>query len=181
MEAVLAAATILGGIAALWYFWERIATLFKSKPKGAPIAQTQRAAAPLDSTVHRHRPFFLDEPINDLSVALAEAKKRELLVFTVIFDETHPQKSRLTYSLGCFMDYHTTKKLVQEHFVVLVGPASDPELRKLVPGDNPLENCLWVVLSPDGEILRREGVYANADEGLKRVRQVIKDFTGRAV
>jgi hypothetical protein len=42
-----------------------------------------------------------------------------------------------------------------------------------------LELCLWVVLNSAGEILRREGVYADADEGMKRVREVIKANTSK--
>ncbi len=56
----------------------------------------------------------------------------------------------------------------------MVGPSSAPELSRLVPDDDPLERCLWVVLDPSGRIFRREGVYANPDEGLKRVREVIR-------
>lgn len=71
------------------------------------------------------------------------------------------------------MEYHTTKKLVDRSFVAVVVPNLTPEIIALVPADDPLENCLWVVMQPNGEIIRREGVYANADEGMKRVRAVI--------
>lgn len=71
------------------------------------------------------------------------------------------------------MSYFSTKRLVQDHFVVAVVPTTDKFAASLVPPDDPLENCLWVVLGADGQILRREGVYANSDEGLKRVREVV--------
>jgi hypothetical protein len=71
------------------------------------------------------------------------------------------------------MEYQTTKRLVDQHFVPIVGPANDPSLAALVPPDDPLENALWVITDSSGKIIRREGVYGNPDEGLKRVRQVI--------
>ncbi len=71
------------------------------------------------------------------------------------------------------MDYFTTKKLVDDHFVSALVPLSSSGAKDLVPQHDPLENALWVVLNANGEILRREGVYANPDEGLKRVRAVI--------
>lgn len=95
----------------------------------------------------------------------------------VIFDPAHPQRSKLNFALGYFMEYQTTKRLVDEHFVPIVGPSSGPQLSALVPEDDPLELCLWVVLNPAGDILRREGVYANPDEGMKRVREVIRANT----
>lgn len=45
-----------------------------------------------------------------------------------------------------------------------------------MPDDDPLESALLVVLGQSGEILRREGVYANPDEGMKRVRSIIAQF-----
>ena len=72
------------------------------------------------------------------------------------------------------MEYQTVKRLVDQHFVPIVGPSSDPLLAELVPEDDPLEKCLWVVLTSDGRIIRREGLYANPDVGLDRVRQVIR-------
>lgn len=95
------------------------------------------------------------------------------MVFIVIYDPDHPTHSKLDYSLGYFMEYQTTKRLVDQHFVAVVGPSKDPVLNALVPEDDPLENCLWVVMTSNGEILIRESVYGNADEGMKRVRKLI--------
>jgi hypothetical protein len=122
--------------------------------------------------------FFLRGPHQNLAHGLEEAVARGLLVFLVIFDPAHPQRSKLNYALGYFMEYQTTKRLVDEHFVSVLGSNNDPQLRALVPDDDPLEVCLWVVLDSAGNVLRRESVYANADEGLRRVREVIKLHTG---
>ena len=118
--------------------------------------------------------FFLREPHSKLDEGLAEAAARSLLAFVVVYDPAHPLRSRLDYSLGYFMEYQTTKNLVDQHFVPIVGPSSDPQLSVLEPEDDPLENCLWVVLGAEGNVLRRESVYANPDEGMKRVREVIR-------
>jgi hypothetical protein len=121
--------------------------------------------------------FFLSNPRSDLSSALGAATEQGRLVFVVIFDPAHPTRSKLNYALGYFMEYQTTKRLVEEHFVAVVGPSSDPQLSRLVPDDDPLEACLWVVLNSSGNILRRESLYPAPDEGLKRVREVIAEFT----
>lgn len=118
-------------------------------------------------------PFFIEEPISNMSDALVCAKSTGKPIFLVIYDEVHPTRSQLYYSLGCFMDYFTTKRLVQDHFVVALVSSADEKALRLVPENDPLENCLWVVLRPDGKVLRREGMYASADEGLKRVREVV--------
>jgi Restriction endonuclease len=130
------------------------------------------AAPSVDPHLVRNK-FFLREPHTKLDEGLEEARARGLLAFVVIYDQAHPLRSKLDFSLGCFMEYQTTKRHVDEHFVPVVGTNGDPLFSRLVPEDDPLELCLWVVLDRNGNVLRREGVYANPDEGLKRVREVI--------
>lgn len=130
------------------------------------------ASASRDPQLSTNR-YVLNPPHDDLEDARAEAKTRGLLLFVVVYDPEHPTYSKLDHSLGYFMEYHAVKRLVSQHFVPVVGPSSDNNFRKLVPDDDPLENCIWVVMTADGRILRREGVYANPDVGLERVRKVI--------
>jgi hypothetical protein len=148
-------------------------TSFKAWIRNSQHAQAEYS---LDPQLIRNT-FFLREPHSDLSGALAEAAARKLLVFVVIYDPKHSTLSKLNYALGCFMEYETTKRLVDENFVALVGPSSDPALSELVPEDDPLESCLWVVLDLSGSIIRREQIYANPDEGMKRVREVIRTLS----
>lgn len=74
------------------------------------------------------------------------------------------------------MEYQTTKNLVNENFVQVLLDSNNPGAAELVPEDDPLENCRLVVLTPDGDTIRSEGVYANPDEGLKRVREDIQKW-----
>ncbi|GLI11549.1 hypothetical protein MARBORIA2_06390 [Methanobrevibacter arboriphilus] len=46
--------------------------------------------------------------------------------------------------------------------------------KKYIPKNYHMENCLSVVFDKKLNIIRQEGVYANGDEGLKRVREDIK-------
>lgn len=146
------------------------------------IQASQAAATQLAPSDPQHstNQYFLHPPHDDLETAKKEAEARGLLVFAVVYDPEHPSHSKLDHSLGCFMEYQTVKRLVAQHFVPLVGPSSDAQLSVLVPDDDPLENCLWVVMTPQGKVLRREGVYANPDVGLKRVREVIQTGAGLA-
>jgi hypothetical protein len=120
--------------------------------------------------------FFLNPPFDDFKTAFSKAFERNVPVFTVIYDNDHPSKSKLTHSLGYFMEYQTTKKLVDEYFVTAVVPVHQADIRKLIPKDDPLENCRLVVIRADGHVLYSEGVYANPDEGLKRVRAIIDQW-----
>jgi hypothetical protein len=122
--------------------------------------------------------FFLNPPYENLQAALQKASEKNMPAFVVIYDSDHPTRSKINYSLGYFMEYQTTKRLVNEFFVPAVVPVTQANTRKFIPEDDPLENCRLVIIRPDGHILLSEGVYANPDEGLKRVRNVITKIVG---
>lgn len=182
MEIVLAICTFLGGVTAIWSLWEKLRENRRNAKFVEPLTSSPnvRASREISSRVFGatqsgREPFFIGEPKHDIKSAKSEASTTGKLIFLVIYNESHPTKSKLFYSLGCFMDYFTTKQLVHDHFVAALVSSKDQDAASLVPVDNPLENCLWVVLGRDGKVLVREGVYANPDEGLKRVRQVIEN------
>jgi hypothetical protein len=154
---------------------KRDATIHNAPEHVRESLQGARARYPgvLTQPVASGTTFFLRKPYDSLEPAIIAAEGTGKLIFAVIYDENHPNLSKLTYSLGYFMEYQTTKQLVDDNFVPVLLKASDEQARKLVPKDDPLENCRWVVLDKRGQILRSEGVYANPDEGLKRVREVI--------
>ncbi|MES2727400.1 MAG: hypothetical protein V4643_09890, partial [Bacteroidota bacterium] len=117
--------------------------------------------------------FFLGKVETELTKAQELSKKLNKPLFVVIFDNSHPKLSKLDYSLGYFMEYETTKKLVNNNFIQVLIDSNKPGVQELIPVENPLENCLLTVLTPDNKILKQEGVYANPDEGLKRVKEII--------
>ena len=117
--------------------------------------------------------LFLRPQSGTLQEALAKARESRKPVFLVIYDPAHPTRSKLAFTLGYFLEYQTTRKLVDEHFETAVVPVSAPDARALVPAEDPLERPRWVVLMPDARVLRSEGLYANPDVGLERTREVI--------
>lgn len=124
--------------------------------------------------------LFLHPPFTDLTAALQSAAQSNRPVFAVIYDAQHPTRSKLAYSLGYFLEYQTTRKLVDEYFVAALVPSSDPVSSVVLPSDDPLENCRWVVMDGKANVIRSEGLYANADEGLKRTREAIAAWDARA-
>ncbi len=94
----------------------------------------------------------------------------------VNYDPKHPTESKLQHALGYFMQYEATKDLVRDHFVIALGKCASRGAWQFVPKDEPLEKCLLLVTTPDGKVLRREGVYGNPDEGLKRTKAVLEEW-----
>jgi hypothetical protein len=173
----------------LVYDREKIEAKLLDTPKGRSLAarffpvsfqkwivssQYASTSAPQPAPIHDR--FFLRAPHTDLATARVEANARDIPLFVVVYDENHSSRSRLNLCLGYFMEWETTKRLVDEHFIVAVGPSSEAEFGKLVPIDDPLEECRWIVLDAD-KVVRSESVYANPNEGRRRVLAVIDTIT----
>ncbi|PHR71110.1 MAG: hypothetical protein COA66_10340 [Arcobacter sp.] len=181
MEIVLGIATILGGITAVWFFIDKFLESKRQRKVIMPtntknhvvVNRPRNTSQVFGATESGRHPFFINEPQDDISSAIKLAGKNDKMVFVVIYDDNHPTKSKLFYSLGCFMDYFTTKKLVEDHFIPAIVNSSSKMVIQYIPEDDPLENARLVLLLKSGEILLSEGVYANPDEGLKRIRNVI--------
>lgn len=138
------------------------------------IANSQYAAIPSPpSSLPVTDRYFLRQPHTLLADAKKEAEARGIPLFVVIYDPDHSSRSRLEYCLGNFMDWETNKRLVDEHFVPVVGPSSDPELGALVPDDDPLEECRLVIFD-EAKVYKTESVYASAKEARKRLLSVLE-------
>lgn len=120
--------------------------------------------------------YFLGKVQTDLKQAKELSKKSNKPLFIVIYDKTHPKLSKLDYSLGYFMEYETTKKLVNNNFIQVLIDSKELAVNELVPAEESLENCFLTILTPDNKIIRQEGVYANPDEGLKRTKEIIEEW-----
>lgn len=120
--------------------------------------------------------YFIGRVQTELKQAMEIAKKTNKPLFIVIYDKTHPKLSKLDYSLGYFMEYETTKKLVNNNFIQVLTDSEKPEVKELIPAEEPIENCLLTILTPDNKIIRQEDVYANPDEGLKRTKEIIEKW-----
>ncbi len=164
---------------------EKIESKLLDAPKGRALAAryfpisfqkwvlaSQYVSSPIKHALPLHDRFFMRQPHADLKIAQEEADARNLPVFIAVYDEHHSTRSRLDYCLAYFMEWETTKRLVDENFVVAIGPSSNTEFGKFVPDDDPLEECRWIVVDR-GITVRSESFYANPSEGRKRVLQAI--------
>jgi len=120
--------------------------------------------------------FFAGKVFTSIGEAKKVAEQHNKPLFIIIYDGKHPKKSKLDYSLGYFTEYETTKKIIKDNFVQALIDKNTNKVDDLIPIDEPLENCLLVIVDKGGQMKFTEGVYANPDEGLKRVRHFVQQL-----
>jgi len=117
--------------------------------------------------------FFMGITFTDIKEVLKIARKEKKGLFLIIYDNKHSTNSQLNYSLGYFTEYEITKRLINENFIQAIVSTEMYDVQEFIPKNYHMENCLLVVFDKQLNIIRQEGVYANPDEGLKRVREDI--------
>ena len=118
--------------------------------------------------------FFFGATLTNYKEALKAAKLNNKGLFIVIYDKEHKTKSQLNYALGSFTRYEMTKRLINDYFIQLILQSDDFAIKKLIPENYHMENCLLIILDSKENIITQEGVYANSDEGLRRTKQAIE-------
>lgn len=120
--------------------------------------------------------YFQGKVFTDINEAMYASQKQKKPLLIVIYDGNLPTKSKLDYSLGYFTEYDTTKKIINNNFIQALINKQTNNVEELIPLDDPLENCLLVIIDKTGKRRFSEGVYANPDEGLNRTRKFIQEL-----
>lgn len=188
-------ATLLGGLAAIGYFWEKIVAFLKrervirqhvKKVEGLDKALSFTNAAkppdhkepPLDAgeiwgaTQSGRTPFFVNAPFTDLALAKRESQRAGKKLFLVVYDAEHSRQSQIRYLLGCALDLMPLKQIMDKSFVVCLTPMQMPGIAKLVPDGSWMEAALMYVFEPDGTLQWRTEIYANS----KMMKQYLDDI-----
>lgn len=147
------------------------------KARNAPDLGRNEALDPIDFVSN----LFDSRVFTSLHEAKAHAVLLHKPLFIIVYDANHPSKSKLKYSAGYFLEYGSTREIINNSFVIAVLANDEASVSKLIPEDDPLENSRWIVMQEDGRIIRSEGLYANPDEGLKRTREVISTVVSSVV
>lgn len=156
---------------------ERLSAILMGENDADKSAIDKQIARKVQTSVLLSANLFSRQPGHSIGAALKKAALMDKLVFVIIYDAEHPTKSNLSYALGHFLQYQTTRKLVDKHFFCVLAEHSGETAKTLVPPEDALENCRWVVLNTAGEVLRSESLKANPDEGLRRTREVLEQIS----
>jgi hypothetical protein len=148
----------------------------------AQISSAIQAATPAEPSPAAVREssrinFFSGHALTNLEEAFADAKEKQVPIFMVVYDSDHPRNSRMDYYFRWFMDYETTKQLVRENFIQVLGDAKEPRVAEYIPEGDPLEHCLAVVLAPDGSVIRRQSIPGNPDEAMRWTKALVSEVS----
>jgi hypothetical protein len=117
------------------------------------------------------REAFGVAPGLDLNSALKRAEKDKKRVF-LIFWNSREKGNYPGLEMKYFAELQETKKLLKDNFIVVLLDRDNKDAKKYRPEGN-IEKAQWVLIAPDGSVVKQAAVYGNPDEGLKAVKELV--------
>lgn len=116
------------------------------------------------------RAAFGVSPGHDLDVAMKRAVRDKKPVFLAFWDS----KKKGNAGLEMIYDFglEETKKLLKENFILVLLDREHKSVQKYMPAGN-TEGAQYVIISPDGKLLKSGAFYGNSGVGLKGMKEFL--------
>ena len=110
-------------------------------------------------------------PARDLDSALKRAEKDKKRVF-LVFWNSKEKGNNPGLDIRYFAELQETKKLLREHFVLVLLDREHRDVKRYIPQGN-IEKAQWVLIGAGGRVVKQAAVYANPDVGLRTVKELV--------
>jgi hypothetical protein len=127
------------------------------------------------------RDFFDGTASTSLEKAKELSKKSGKPVFAVVYSPTADrtpgmrQSGSSSWALGYFMELPQTRALLRDNFEVALVTIKQPGVTEVLGNILPAKPWL-VVLTPDGDVMEKQEIYANPTVGLKIVTEILEKW-----
>ncbi|HGM5513818.1 TPA: serine/threonine protein kinase [Stenotrophomonas maltophilia] len=115
-------------------------------------------------------------PYATLDTAAIEAHKRKCFILAFVYDPTQPERGKLRWSLGYFLQNRRTRDIVNGTFVTALIPLSALSNISDILDHESMEESRWVVLDQQLHPLEQRVVYANAQEAERIVTELAQRY-----
>lgn len=117
------------------------------------------------------REVFETTPARDVDAALKRAAKDKKKVLLFSYDPKEGGNFP-GFDITSFMDTEAAKKLVKDHFILVLLTRGHPDLAKYTaPG--PPEKAYYALLRPDGTAVKTDTVFRNPGVGLRVLNELV--------
>lgn len=117
------------------------------------------------------RAAFGQAPGRDIDAALKRATKDKKRVF-VTFHDPKGDYNDQGLAIKYFTDLQETKELLKANFIIVLLPRGHKDLEPYTRGMN-TERPLYIVLNSNGTKVKADSIYANPEEGLRIVKELV--------
>lgn len=112
------------------------------------------------------------KPLGSLEAAASEAARRNLPILAFVYDPAQPERGKLRWSLGYFLQNRRTRDIMNGAFVTALVPLSAIAAMSDILHEKSMEQARWVVLDQRLNPLEQEVIYANPHEAERIVGEL---------
>jgi len=110
---------------------------------------------------HEADSFKEIKPFGSLEDAAVEAGRRNLLILAFVYDPAQPERGKLQWSLGNFLQNRRTRDMMNGAFVTALVPIAAFTKISNILDQQSMEDARWIVLDQQLQPLDQQVIYAN--------------------
>lgn len=115
-------------------------------------------------------------PCGSLEEAATEAARRNLPILAFVFDPTQPERGKLRWSLGYFLENRRTRDIMNGAFVTALVPLSAINAISEILTQQSMERPRWLVLDQKLRPLEQQVIHANPQGAEIAVGELAKRY-----
>lgn len=120
--------------------------------------------------------FKENRPFGSLKEAVVEARRRNLPILAFVYDPAQPERGKLRWSLGYFLQNRRTRDTMNGAFVTALVPLAALAAISDILNQQSMEQARWVVLDQQLQPLEQQVIYANPQEAERIVGELAQRY-----
>lgn len=145
---------------------------FRDAVKGWLAARLRAALSDPDALPSEADIFQEVRPLASLEMAAGEAARRNLPILAFVYDPAEPERGRLRWSLGYFLQNRRTRDTMNGAFVTALVPLSAISTISDILHDKSMEQARWVILDEKLHPLEQDVIHANPQDAERIIREL---------
>jgi serine/threonine protein kinase len=115
-------------------------------------------------------------PFGSLQAAAVEASRRSRPIMAFVYDPTQPERGKLQWALGYFLQNRRTRDIMNGAFVTALVPLAAIAAISEILMHQSMEDSRWVVLDQSLRPLEQQVIYANPQEAERIVGELANRY-----
>ncbi|MBO9873524.1 MULTISPECIES: serine/threonine protein kinase [Xanthomonas] len=115
-------------------------------------------------------------PFGSLEAAALEARRSNRVILAFVYDPTQPERGKLRWALGHFLQNQRTRKIMSDTFVTAIVPLSAISAVSDILNQQSMEESRWVVLNQQLRPLEQQVIHANPREAERIVGELAQRY-----
>jgi len=120
--------------------------------------------------------FKETKPFGSLEDAAIDAERRNLPILAFVYDPSQPERGKLEWALGYFLENKRTRDIMNGAFVTALIPLSEIDKISDILNQKSMERSRWLILNRQLKPLQQDVIHANPQGAEKIIESLAEKY-----